>query len=162
MMAKRVKRDALSRGDSPTRRAAARLRCSRRVDIVYPYDLASFDNPQDLGPDTIEAQVAGPPELPQSAPSTTLQRENPAWNMADVVRILLVAMVALVVLGAVIVPIAARKLGIPPGGRERRCCNTLPAAARICWAGRVWICPIVVWVSPSSLTMASLSFCAFS
>jgi len=80
------------------------------VDIVYPYDLASFDNPQGLEPETIEGQVAGAPGLPQSVPSTTLHRENPPWNMADIVRILLVAMVALVVLGAVIVPIAARRL----------------------------------------------------
>ena len=83
------------------------------MDIVYPYDLASFDNPQGLEPETIEGQVAGAPGLPQSVPSTTLQRENPPWNMADIVRILLVAMVALVVLGAVIVPIASRRLGIP-------------------------------------------------
>jgi uncharacterized protein len=75
--------------------------------------LASFDNPQDLGPGTIEGQVAGPPELPQTSPSKHLQRENPPWTLADVVRILLVAVVALVVLGAVIVPVAARRLGVP-------------------------------------------------
>ncbi len=86
------------------------------MDIVYPYDLASFDNPQDLGPETIEGQVAGSPELP--LPQAALPRSSPAresaLDIADVVRILLVAMVALVVLGAVIVPIAARRLGVPP------------------------------------------------
>lgn len=75
--------------------------------------MASFDNPQDLGPETTEGQVAGAAELPKSAPSKGLQRENPPWTLADVVRILLVAVVALVVLGAVIVPVAARRLGVP-------------------------------------------------
>jgi membrane protease YdiL (CAAX protease family) len=75
--------------------------------------LASFDNPQGLGPEIIESQVASAPELPQRAPSRGIQRENPPWTLSDVIRILLVAMVALVVLGAVIVPIAARRLGVP-------------------------------------------------
>jgi uncharacterized protein len=75
--------------------------------------LASFDNPQGLGPETIEGQIDGSRDVPQSSPSTRLQRENPPWTLADVVRILLVAMVALVVLGAVIVPVAARRLGVP-------------------------------------------------
>jgi uncharacterized protein len=79
------------------------------VDIVYPYDLASFDNSQGLGPETIEGQAAGSPELPQ----TDIRRENPPWTLADVLRILLVAVVALIILGAVIVPIAAHRLGVP-------------------------------------------------
>jgi len=73
--------------------------------------LASSENPQGLGPETIEGPVAGPPKLPQR--TWGLQRENPPWTLADVVRILLVAIVALVVLGAVIVPVAARRLGVP-------------------------------------------------
>ena len=81
------------------------------MDIVYPYDLASFDNPQGFGPETIEGQIPGSPELPQTP---DLRRENPPWTLADVARILLVAIVALVILGAVIIPIAARRLGVPP------------------------------------------------
>jgi uncharacterized protein len=75
--------------------------------------LASFDNPQGLGPRTIEGQVAGSPELPRNTPSAGLQREYPPWTLLDVLRILLVAIVTLIVLGALIVPIAARRLGIP-------------------------------------------------
>ncbi len=77
--------------------------------------MASFDNPQDLGPETIEGQVAGSPELPlpQSSPSTTLQRENPPWNFLEVICIFLVAIGALGLLGMIIVPIAAHRLGVP-------------------------------------------------
>jgi len=76
--------------------------------------LASFDNPQDLGPETLEREVSGSPELPRAPFRADLQRENPPWTLLDVVRILLVAIVAIVVLGAVIIPVAARHLGVPP------------------------------------------------
>ncbi|HLH05842.1 MAG TPA: CPBP family intramembrane glutamic endopeptidase [Terriglobales bacterium] len=78
----------------------------------------SFDNPQGGPPEAVGQQIAPESQISRPAPHPDPWRENPPWTFADVIRILLVAVIALVILGAAIIPIAARRLGVPASSAQ--------------------------------------------
>lgn len=71
------------------------------------------DNPNGVLPESQQGGVTVSEDTLRNFRPVNPNRENPPWTFGDVIRILLVAAIALVVLGAVFIPIAARRLGVP-------------------------------------------------